>query len=134
MLETIAVDGYLYIVAITFVKLSLLLFLYRIFHVDRKFRLVAWVLGAILAIWGTIAVFLSIFACRPVAASWNFKLQNDPRTRCSPKSYDTANAYGFCNIITDVVLMIMPVPLVWNMQMALKRKLGIVLVFATGAL
>ncbi|KAL9602882.1 MAG: hypothetical protein Q9219_001578 [cf. Caloplaca sp. 3 TL-2023] len=132
-LTTIAVDGYLYIVAITFAKLSLLLFLYRIFHVDKRFRIAAWVTGGILSVWATVAVLLAIFACRPVAASWNLKLMMDPNTRCEPKAYNTENVYGFCNVITDVVLIIMPMPLVWHMQMDRKKKLGILLVFATGA-
>lgn len=38
MMQTIAADGYLYVLAITLVKVSLLLFLYRLFKVDPKFR------------------------------------------------------------------------------------------------
>ncbi|KAL8942235.1 MAG: hypothetical protein Q9211_001479 [Gyalolechia sp. 1 TL-2023] len=133
-LTTIAVDGYLYIVAITLAKLSLLIFLYRIFHVDRTFRIIAWLTGAILVIWGTTAVLLAIFACRPIKASWDLDLLHDPKTKCKPKAYNTENVYGFCNIITDFVLMIMPIPLVWNMQLGFKKKIGIVWIFATGAL
>ncbi|KAL9001423.1 MAG: hypothetical protein Q9188_005455 [Gyalolechia gomerana] len=133
-LTTIAVDGYLYMVAITLAKISLLIFLYRIFRVDKTFRIVSWVTGGILVIWGTTAVLLAIFACRPIRASWNIDLLHDPKTRCNPEAYNTENVFGFCNVVTDFLLMIMPVPLVWNMQLDLKRKIGIVLVFATGAL
>ena len=59
---------------------------------------------------------------------------NDPKTKCNPKAYNTENVFGFCNIVTDFVLMIMPIPLVWNMHMNSKKKMGIALVFATGAL
>lgn len=38
MMQTIAADGYLYVLAITLAKVSLLLFLYRLFKVDPKFR------------------------------------------------------------------------------------------------
>lgn len=34
-----------------FAKVSLLLFLYRIFRVDRKFRVVSWIIGAVVVIW-----------------------------------------------------------------------------------
>ncbi|KAL8832142.1 MAG: hypothetical protein Q9170_005001 [Blastenia crenularia] len=132
-ITTVAVDGYLYVLAISLAKVSLLLFLYRIFAVDRGFRIAAWTCGAVLTIWSTVTILLAIFSCRPVAASWNVKLRADPKTVCNPKSYDVENIYGFCNVITDVVLMIMPVPLVWHLQMDRKRKIGIVLVFATGA-
>ncbi|KAI4129508.1 MAG: hypothetical protein LQ341_006563, partial [Variospora aurantia] len=47
------VRGHLYILGLTLAKLSLLLFLYRIFRVDRTFRILSWLLGAILTIWTT---------------------------------------------------------------------------------
>ncbi|KAL8992694.1 MAG: hypothetical protein Q9169_006908 [Polycauliona sp. 2 TL-2023] len=128
----LAVSGYLYVVAMTLAKASLLIFLYRIFHVDRWFRIAAWILGAILAIWSTVTVFLSIFACKPIRASWNFELMFDPETKCYPKSWDTKNIYGFCNILSDFALIVMPLPLVWRMQMDRKKKIGLVLVFASG--
>ncbi|KAI4231901.1 MAG: hypothetical protein LQ352_008377, partial [Teloschistes flavicans] len=132
-LTTIAVDGYLYTVAITAAKLSLLLFLYRIFHVDRKFRIAAWITGAVLVLWSLITILLAIFSCRPIKASWDLKVRMDPKTVCYPKAYDVENIYGFCNVITDVVLIVMPIPLVWKMQVNLKKKLGVAMVFATGA-
>ncbi|KAL8705639.1 MAG: hypothetical protein Q9201_001276 [Fulgogasparrea decipioides] len=133
-LTAIAVDGYLYVIAITLAKMSLLLFLYRIFNVDKRFRIASRITGTGLTIWATVTVLLSIFSCRPVAASWNWKLRNDPKTVCEPKSYKVEKIYGFCNVITDAVLIAMPIPLIWNMQMDLKKKLGVAMVFATGAL
>ena len=129
-----AVDGYLYVIAISLAKLSLLLYLYRIFWVDKKFRIAAWILGTIIALWAIITVFLAIFSCRPVTASWNITQRLDPKTVCNPKSYDVENAYGFCNVISDVVLVFLPIPCIYKMQMSLKKKLGVALVFATGLL
>ncbi|KAI4180408.1 MAG: hypothetical protein LQ348_005206 [Seirophora lacunosa] len=132
-LTTIAVDGYLYLVAIVLAKLSLLIFLYRIFHVDRTFRIAAWVTGFVFVVWGIIALLMAIFACRPVRASWDLALRKKPTTTCNPQPYDTSNVYGFCNVITDFVLMVMPIPMVWNMQTGFKKKIGIILVFMSGA-
>ncbi|KAL8677795.1 MAG: hypothetical protein Q9186_005802 [Xanthomendoza sp. 1 TL-2023] len=133
-LTLLAVDGYLYIVAIALAKISLLLFLYRIFQVDKRFRIASWIVGVVLVIWSTVTLFLTIFACRPVKASWNLKLMKDPKTKCHPKAWDTSNIYGFCNIITDFALIVMPLPLVWRMQMNRKKKFGIAVVFASGFL
>ncbi|KAL8764616.1 MAG: hypothetical protein Q9194_006944 [Teloschistes cf. exilis] len=132
--NTIAVDGYLYIVAITAAKMSLLLFLYRIFHVDKRFRIAAWITGGILVLWSLITILLAIFSCRPIKASWDLKVRMDPKTVCYPKAYDVSNVYGFCNVITDVVLIVLPIPLVWKMQVTLKKKFAVATVFATGAL
>ena len=134
MIQTTAVDGYLYVIAISLAKLSLLLYLYRIFWVDKKFRIAAWILGTVVALWATITVFLAMFSCRPITASWNMKQRLDPKTVCNPKSYYVENVYGFCNVISDLVLVFLPIPCIYKMQMSLKKKLGVALVFATGLL
>ncbi|MCJ1459519.1 hypothetical protein MMC28_009898 [Mycoblastus sanguinarius] len=58
----------------------------------------------------------------------------DPKTVCYPESYEVINVYGFCNIVTDFMLLLMPMPLVAGLQMARTKKIGVALVFATGAL
>ena len=58
----------------------------------------------------------------------------DPHTVCKPQAYEVLNIYGFCNVVTDVLLIFMPVPLIWNMQTNRRKKIGVALVFATGSL
>ena len=75
-----------------------------------------------------------IFSCHPIKANWDVMLYLDPKTRCSPRAYDVLNIHGFLNIISDFGLLILPVPMVWKLQMTLKKKSGIAAVFATGSL
>ncbi|KAG7007457.1 hypothetical protein G7Y79_00009g025660 [Physcia stellaris] len=114
-----------------FAKVSLLLFLYRIFRVDRKFRVVSWIIGAVVVIWTTVSFFLMVFTCSPINATWNHKLRLDPKTHCG-KPQNVVIYQGYCNIITDFCLLILPIPLVWNLQMNMRKKLGLAFVFATG--
>ncbi|KAL8798985.1 MAG: hypothetical protein Q9182_006230 [Xanthomendoza sp. 2 TL-2023] len=132
-LRTGVVSSYLYVLGTMLAKLSLLLFLYRIFRVERKFRIAAWTLGTILVGWTVISFFLMIFACRPLKASWDVMVQLDPKTKCKPAAYNTLNIQGICNILTDFGLLFLPIPMVWKLQMSLKKKLGVAAVFATGA-
>ena len=53
---------------------------------------------------------------------------------CKPQAYEVLNIYGFCNVVTDVLLIFMPVPLIWKMQTNRSKKIGVALVFATGSL
>lgn len=115
-----------------FAKISLLLFLYRIFRVNFKFRIASWVIGVVLVVWSMVSFLLKIFSCHPVKANWDFLVYIDPKTHCYPKSYDVTNMQGFCNIITDFGLLLLPVPMLWRLQMNLKKKLGIAFVFSTG--
>ncbi|KAL9017481.1 MAG: hypothetical protein Q9185_005194 [Variospora sp. 1 TL-2023] len=126
------VRGHLYILGLTLAKLSLLLFLYRIFRVDRTFRILSWLLGAILTIWTTVSLLLCFFACKPIKASWVLSVQFEPTTKCPIKPYDVKNIQGLCNIITDFALLFLPLPLVWKLRVSGRKKLGLVVVFGTG--
>ena len=125
---------YFYVLGTMMAKFSLLLFMYRIFKVNVEFRIVSWILGVILVIWSITTFLLQMFSCRPIRAAWDLHLFLDPRTRCSPNAYDFLVAHGFCNIITDFGLLLLPIPMIWGLQMTTKKRLGIGAVFATGAL
>lgn len=43
-------------------------------------------------------------------------------------------ASGVFNVLSDFVMLILPMPVLWNLQMSLKKKLLTVGVFATGFL
>lgn len=115
-------------------KLSLLLFLYRIFRVNRKFRIASWALGFMIVVWSTVTFLLQIFSCRPIKANWDVLLYLDPKTRCYPKSYDVLNIHGYCNVISDFALLFLPIPMLWKLQMTLKKKMGLATIFGTGLL
>ena len=131
--QTGQVHTYTYLLGIVLAKLSLLLYLYRIFRVDLRFRIACWIIGITVTVWTFVTLMLCLFSCRPVRATWEVALLLDPKTKCNPKIYNTIWVQGFCNIITDFALLILPVPMVWRLQMDLKKKLGVFAVFATGS-
>ncbi|CAO1596151.1 hypothetical protein XANCAGTX0491_000005 [Xanthoria calcicola] len=131
-LTTGAVGSYMYVLGTLMAKLSLLLFLYRIFRVNRKFRIATWALGFMIVVWSLVSFLLMIFSCRPIKANWNPQLYLDPKTRCYPKSYNVLNIHGYCNVISDFALLFLPIPMLWKLQMTLKKKMGLATIFATG--
>ncbi|KAL8847068.1 MAG: hypothetical protein Q9221_007887 [Calogaya cf. arnoldii] len=122
----------MYILGTMLAKLSLLVFLYRIFRVNRNFRIATWAVGFMLVVWSLVSLLLMIFSCRPIKANWNVKLYLDPTTRCYPKSYNILNIHGYCNVISDFALLFLPIPMLWKLQMTLKKKISLAAVFATG--
>lgn len=126
-----AIDTYLYVLGIALAKISILLFLWRIFRVEPKFRIAAWTIGTVLVVWSLITFLLGIFGCHPIKANWNVSLYLDTNTHCYPKIYDVVNYHGFCNIITDFALLFLPLPMLWRLQMDRKKKLGVGLVLAS---
>ncbi|KAL8715718.1 MAG: hypothetical protein Q9220_000385 [cf. Caloplaca sp. 1 TL-2023] len=77
-------------------------------------------------------MLLCIFACNPIKASWVLTVYLDPKTVCRIKAPDVLNRHGFCNVITDWALLLLPIPMVWNLQMNIRKKIGLAGVFATG--
>lgn len=119
-------------VAGTFAKLAILIFLYRIFKVVPKFRYTSWIVAAIMTIWTLLSVLLVCFACKPVVANFTEK-RLASTTVCVIYSPRVENVFGFCNIFVDFMLLLMPMPLLWTLHMTTAKKIGVSVVFANGA-
>ena len=50
-----------------------------------------------------------IFSCHPIEANWNVALYLAPTTHCSPKVYDVQTVHGYCNIVTDFSILVLPI-------------------------
>ena len=89
-----------------------------------------WVIAAMVAcsIEGVLFISMALFQCTPVGRVWNFEI---------PGHYiDTLGffqAETIFNLVTNVVILPLPVPMVWHLQMALRRKLLLIGTFGTGA-
>ena len=73
--------------------------------------------------------FVYLFYCKPEAATWDYTLKG----KCVDGwSVDIFN--GALNIFTDTVILIIPLPMLWHLQLSVRRKLGVSVVFFVGAL
>ena len=115
--------------AIYWAKLTIVLLLLRIFDVNDKFRRVAWILITTWTIYSVIGVLLVVFECSPVRKAWEPLLPG----RCIDIIH-VGVASGIVNIIYDVILLILPIPMVWRLQLAKKMKIAVICIFMTGSL
>ncbi|KAI1452555.1 hypothetical protein F4805DRAFT_446956 [Annulohypoxylon moriforme] len=60
----------LYGIQQSFAKFSLLALYYRLFWVERTFAIIVWSVAIIQGAWGIVVLLVHIFACVPVAKSW----------------------------------------------------------------
>ena len=119
----------MYCVAIYWAKLTIVLLLLRIFGVDARFRRVGWVFITTWTIYSVIDVLLVVFECSPVRKAWEPLLPG----RCIDIIH-VGVASGVVNIIYDVILLIIPIPMVWRLQLAKKMKIAVTGIFMTGSL
>ncbi|MCJ1401855.1 hypothetical protein MMC11_005072 [Xylographa trunciseda] len=119
--------NFIFNTALALIKASVLLFYARIFKVVRWFSILLWTVGALIIGWYIMTQLLATFSCTPVAKAWNPKL---PGT-CVP-TYTSFMVASVPNTITDWFLLLLPLPMLWGLQIDLRRKIGLVAVFVCG--
>lgn len=112
-------------------KLSILLLILRIFISSRR-DLFFWAVHFL--IWINITYwimwfFLLIFLCLPRTKIWNPKTPG----HCLGK-FALYRSSAVFNMITDIMMLAVPLYKIFHLQMSMKRKIGISAVFATGFL
>lgn len=111
-----------------FVKLSLLSF-YLHLSPQRWFRVATWTSIVIVAIYTIIITFMMFFNCTPPSKQFDFSVQGG-------SCIDAAILYmatAVSNIITDVMLFLLPIPMVYQLHMPKIQKLGAIVVFGVGS-
>lgn len=79
-----------------------------------------------------IAVLISDLAeCQPFTHYW--QVLPDPGGKCR-QGYVNLLTTGVCNVLTDLLLVILPIPIIVSSQMTFKRKLQLVLLFSMSLL
>ena len=120
----------LYVIGITFCKLSILFQFLRIFVPTRHGNAgMFWCTTALMLLNVMFYIsefFLIIMECSPRARIWNLKI---PGTCIS--TTNITHTAGF-NVISDLIILVLPLAKVWRLQMSMRRKLGISLIFSTG--
>ncbi|KAI0861224.1 hypothetical protein F4860DRAFT_476338 [Xylaria cubensis] len=76
-----------------------------------------------------ISLVLTNIACTPYERSWN-KLLPGSCTRSDTAKTNLASAV--INFVSDIIIFIIPQRTIWNLQMPLKKRLGVSVVFAVG--
>jgi hypothetical protein len=119
-----------YALAVNFPKLVILGLYLRIFA-EKSHRICCYILIAILSAAGLSVVLVTCLQCTPLAFMWDPTLH--PGGHCiNIQSFWTWGSLP--NIITDVLMMGLPLPCIWKLQLSAKDKIGLVLTFATGSM
>ena len=124
-------SGYLvFTVGMVALKISILLFYLRIFAV-RKFALWCAAIGVVTIAWFIAAVTSTFLTCRPVECFWD---KSNPDCKCTNGVH--IGYFVTCppDILTNIAILVLPIPWLWNLHMQTRRKVAITLIFALGSL
>ncbi|KAL7793706.1 hypothetical protein V8C37DRAFT_401787 [Trichoderma ceciliae] len=125
-----------YTLGLVFIKLSILAFYWRIFSIQFLDRLLLGILVALVSCWGIAAILTSVFQCMPISALWQ---QFDPVHPTDPSTFscgvDIHNMFigkTVPHIVTDVLIMIFPLPYIWNLHLRMSQKIATTCIFFLG--
>ncbi|KAE8152990.1 hypothetical protein BDV25DRAFT_137393 [Aspergillus avenaceus] len=120
----------LYKIQISLAKISVCLFLLRIFQ-SRMFRTISYTLIAINASVGITWALVDSLRCNPVHLAWDGWMNEYPGTCID--FIDAILANCLVNIIVDAIMVIMPVYEVSKLQLPLWKKFTVGLMFVMGS-
>ncbi|KAI9886879.1 MAG: hypothetical protein M1823_001315 [Watsoniomyces obsoletus] len=115
-----------YIIDITLVKGSILLFYRRLFD-TRQFKRTSAIVAGIILAYCTAFVLVSIFQCTPIPHMWDKSIEG----HCINTPIFLLLGAVF-NIVSDIVIVLLPLPIVWNLQVTRRQKIALTSVFLLG--
>lgn len=100
----------------------------RVFAIERRVSK-----GIKIFIWGLLLAyipieFLRIFTCFPIRTYWDPSVRN---AHCLNQRKIFFSSLSV-SIVTDLIILIVPIPLTWKLRMPLRKKIKIVLLLGAG--
>ncbi|KAL4970603.1 CFEM domain-containing protein [Aspergillus stella-maris] len=121
----------LYIASITLTKLSMLLLYLRLFP-EKTMRMAIFITLGLTAAWGLSLLLSNVFSCTPVSYIWH---SWDGEHEGSCISHEKVMwTHAITNIVFDVLIIALPMPTLLKLNMSMKKKIGVVIMFGVGLL
>ncbi|KAF2770284.1 hypothetical protein EJ03DRAFT_78296 [Teratosphaeria nubilosa] len=116
----------LYTCCICFIKAAILSFYWRLFSVKNRIPIL--IVSGVVVAW-FFAIFLAvIFTCEPINAQWNILITD----RKCIKTRTIWLSGSIVNVLTDAVLLVMPLPYVWSLHAPVPQRIALGCMFMLG--
>lgn len=120
----------LYGVGLALVKTSMMILYFKLFGSKPSMRIAIYVTGTIVWAWALSIVLESFLICQPIEFNWNPTL---PGGKCGNRNAAFVVA-GVLNMVTDFMVMALPIPYIWTLQLPIGRRVGLIIAFSLGLL
>ncbi|QYS93196.1 Epl1/Sm1 [Trichoderma simmonsii] len=125
-----------YFVTIACVKWSILAFYWRSFKIRSSVKIPIYILAIIVLLWATSVILVTIFQCQPTSAWWNrfnptHPLQPD-QYKCTVDSVKFFYGNAIPTIVTDVLMLALPLPYITKLQLPKGQKWALAGIFLVG--
>lgn len=108
-------------------KVSIALFLLRITR-SKLHNWIIWIATALTVVCGIAFFFIAMLQCKPVEYFWTRALPTEPAGKCIDIDVIIIITYTYSaiSIVTDFTFSILPIFMIWQLQMDLKTKLALI--------
>lgn len=109
------------------VKLALVLIIIRVFgSVHKKTLIGIYIFTAMIVLYYVSGLFIKAFICWPISAYWLGE-----EDKCLNQSA-IITADAIISVISDLVILLVPMPLIWSLQLPMKKRLRIIGMLCAG--
>ncbi|CAK4032225.1 cfem domain-containing [Lecanosticta acicola] len=123
------VDEILYLIALPTIKIAICCTYLRIFQTKGFRQLVFIAIGLNLA-YTFVFLLITVFQCTPVNMAW-LHWDKEHAGRCNNINAQSW-ASAALNIALDVFVVVLPMPMLWRMNLNLRKKLLVMMMFGVG--
>lgn len=117
--------------AVLFIKLTIFLFFLRVFSPDPWSRRMIYFGIAMIVMFYTATTIALGSVCIPSHhKSWQ---EAGFASKCRDATI-MGHIVGSFNVFSDFYIMLLPLPVIWKLQLPLRRKIGVSAIFLTGLL
>ena len=115
------------------IKVSVLLFYRRIFTLrPRVFQVEFWLTSGYVVLWFISMLVATILQCKHVSDNWD--TQTDRLAACPNSYFNFFRIAALLNTLSDVAVLAIPWPIIWNLQLRTAQKFVLSMVFLSGSL
>ncbi|CAD6590074.1 MAG: hypothetical protein ASARMPRED_004547 [Alectoria sarmentosa] len=110
-------------------KCAILLLYIRVFTTrNRAFTVGAYLIGFVVVATGIVNAFVTVLQCSPVAYEWNKSIHGG---ECIDE-VAFARSMAIPNVITGAIMLVMPIPMVWRLNLNVSAKIALTVTFLHG--
>lgn len=95
------------------------------------FKAACWTMISIVTIWAVAFFIAFTLQCYPISMNWTLYGAMD-KVCVNTNALILAQAYS--DVFTDILILILPLPCIWSLQMPVRHRLAVCGIFLTGAL
>ncbi|OTA90240.1 hypothetical protein M434DRAFT_51279, partial [Hypoxylon sp. CO27-5] len=116
----------IYYTSVSLTKISILLFYFRLFP-QKTYHIFLWVMMVFVGLTGLVCSIAGILQCNPVHKAWDTLT---PGTCFNRPAFFFSHAS--LNIFQDLVIYLLPSPILWNVHLPIKQRIALIGVFVVG--